>query len=291
MAVQATQEDLFAVQVEAVGLDVHPAEAESDRLTVQNRAVPLQLDHQGVAVGIGNGPGPDAGHGDVQNRVAGALIQQNIARLVQNGHLEGAAVNVFRGNLQMEGIGGGGGDIQVGDQAFLPHIQPDLPVQAAEGQIVDDEAEGGDLRVLGGVQLYGDAVVTLADQVGDLKAEGGIAAAVMGGLHAVDIDGGDVPRAVKLEEQPLAGHFFGNGQRFPVAADHLIAVGTCIMQGQLSRGVGKLHGFKAAKTGREIVGPGGGEFPVSAKTDHRSGLLLRFSFHHKARKGKMQVNS
>ena len=42
----------------------------------------------------------------------------------------------------MDGLGGGSGDVEVRNIAFLPDIQPDLPVQATIGQIVDNKSEG-----------------------------------------------------------------------------------------------------------------------------------------------------
>ena len=100
-------------------------------------------------------------------------------------------------HFHMDGVGAGCGDINILNVALLPHIQPNFPVQSAVGQIVDDEAEGRDLPVFGAVELHRDAVVlSRTDESGDLDAEGGVAAAVGGGENAVDVDGGDMRRAV-----------------------------------------------------------------------------------------------
>ena len=77
---------------------------------------------------------------------------------------------------------GGRVDEQVGQAAFCRGFQPDLPVQPAVGQVVDDKAKGRDGRVLPGVQLHGQQVFALpVHKVGDLHCKAGIAAPVLPG--------------------------------------------------------------------------------------------------------------
>ena len=70
--------------------------------------------------------------------------------------------------------------------ALLPDIQPDLPVQAAVGQVIDDVTEGRDFRVLRGVQPDAQQIFSAQGRrVGNFHPEAGVAAAVGGQLPAV----------------------------------------------------------------------------------------------------------
>ena len=94
---------------------------------------------------------------------------------------------------------------QVADPRLTGSLQPDLPVQAAVGQIVDDVAEGRNLRVFGGVQPDGQQVVLTQDGgLGNLYPETGVAASVLHQLPTVEKDGSDVGGPVKLEENVLS---------------------------------------------------------------------------------------
>ena len=102
-------------------------------------------------------------------------------------------------HFYVDGIRAGRCDINILNICLFPHIQPHFPIKTTVGQIINDKAEGRDFRIFGGIQLDGDKrIFAGGDKIGDLTAESGISAAVVGSLGAVYIDGGYVAGTVKL---------------------------------------------------------------------------------------------
>ena len=97
-------------------------------------------------------PGLDAGALDGDDAVGGEGLANQHPFSLQQLHQQQAPVGVVEGGADFQGGQGWRGDKQVLDIAFFPHIQPDLPVQAAIGQVVNDVTEGRDFRIFGGVQ-------------------------------------------------------------------------------------------------------------------------------------------
>ena len=213
-------------------------------MAVQHLAIFFQGHHAGVKIGIFWAPGPCAGHRDLHNVIAGQLPDQNVSCRILDLHMVGTAFLMLSGDLQADGFRGRSGDVDIGNEAPVPHIQPDLPVQAAIGQIIDHKAEGRHRRILGGVQFYRHQILTGLHRIGNLHPKCGIAAAVVGKLPAIDIDRGNMGRTVKLQEQPFALHVIRHFQLPAVSADHLVAFVVGIMQGELLYRVGQPHLLK-----------------------------------------------
>ena len=74
--------------------------------------------------------------------------------------LQRTAIGVFHGSGELQTGKGGGIYKDIGEEAILPHIQPNLPVQPSVGQIVNNKAEGRDLAVFCGIQLHSNQVFT-----------------------------------------------------------------------------------------------------------------------------------
>ena len=269
MAVQTSEEGLLAVEVEAVGTEFDGPEAEFDAPGIQHLAVLLQGHPADVAHGPHGVPGLHPGTGE-GHALAGleSAFGDDVAAL---GHFRfhGAAVHAYGGGLDADRLRVGGGDEDVFQIALFPDVQPDLPVKTAVGQIIDHEAEGRHQGVLGGVQLdCQDVLDAERHRVGDLSPEARVAAPVVGHFPAVHVDGGDVGRAVELQEDPFAPELFAQGQHLAVAADHLVGLVVRIVEGQLPYRVGEPHRLAVTFAGSEAIGPLLREYPIIAKTDH-----------------------
>ena len=164
---------------------------------------------------------------------------------------------------------GGRVDEQIGQAAFCRSFQPDLPVQPAVGQVVDDKAKGWNGRVFTGIQLHGQQVFTLpVHKVCDLHRKAGIAAPVLPGNPAVDPHHCLMSSAVKAEEQPGRSLHRRHPEPFAVAADHLVIGGGGIVQRHLPAGMGQADGllFWHRQPLAKGFGPVVGKLPIIAKT-------------------------
>ena len=200
MSVQAPEEYLFSVEPEFIGEPFDGPEAEFDLLPVQHKAILFQFHHQCMPVRVVDAPFPHSGHRHFHDVIIGSLVQKNIALFIQHFHQEGAAFCLLRGDFQTDGFRGGCGDVKIGNIAFFPDIQPDLPVQSAIGQIVNDKAKRRHRRIFCGIQLHRQQVFAGADCFGDFHPECRVAAAVGGHFPAIDINCGNMCRAVKLQK-------------------------------------------------------------------------------------------
>ena len=225
-----------------------------------------QLRAQGVELGVLRAPGLGVGHAHGEALVSDLACQALLP--VPDGK---AHQPVFpdKRKLRLEPVKARGEDIEVFDILPLPHVEPDLAVEPAVGQIVDHEAEGRHRGVLRAVKLYTDAVFpAIAYRVRDLRAKGGVAAAVLAELFAVDKDLRDMRRAVKLQEKPLAAVFLRDVQRAAIAVDALVVLGACVMKRRLSDAVGQAHGHGLSAARQQLLRPVFGKLPGATKIDH-----------------------
>ena len=263
MPIQAPEEVFFPIEIEAVGGELRRAETEVHLFFIQN-ATAIQKAHPAeIQVGVLRPPGAgvDALGRDVVFPAAG--VPQLLAGRREDGNIDiaGEAVGL---HLDFRPVNGGGGDENILDAAASLFNQPCLPVESAVGKIVDHKAKGWNFRVLGGVQSDCQGILPGLHQAGDLQTEGGIAAAVLPCRHAVDKDGGNVGRAVELQEEPLAGNILGQGELSAIAADHLIILVVNIMQRQLHRVVGQVNTLPCPLVIHKFLAPLAGKFPTVA---------------------------
>ena len=263
--VQPSQEGAPAVQVEAVGLEFHHPEAHLLLPHVHDLADFQQGHPAGIEHRVLRIPRPDSRALDGDDAVGGEGLAHQTPFAPQQLHQQQTALGVVELGTDFQGSQGGSGDEQIFDVAFLPDIQPDLPVQAAVGQIVDDVAEGRNFRILGGIQPDGQQVVlSQPDGFGDLHPEAGVAAPVLHQLPTVEKDGSDVRRAVKLEENVPSRQLSSQGQDFPIAAEALIGLRIGVVKGNLLHGVGQAHGNSPSLTQGKAVEPFRRKFPIVA---------------------------
>ena len=97
-------------------------------------------------------PGLDPGALDGDDAVGGKGLAQKLPFPLVQLHQQKASMGIVEGGTDFQGGQSGGCDEDVFNITLFPHIQPDLPVQAAVGQVVNDVTEGRDFRILGGVQ-------------------------------------------------------------------------------------------------------------------------------------------
>ena len=266
MPVQPPEEKLLPVEIEAIGPEFRRPIAESHFLPVQHCPALQQFCPQGIQLGRVHRPGLGLRVGDPLLRAALRLHQQLLS--VQDGKADGIVCPADL-HLGHQRVRCRGGDEHIRDVALFPQVQPHLPVQAAIGQVVDDEAEGRDGRVFSGVQLHRQVDFSAeAGIVRDLQPEGSIAAAVAPHMDAVDVHIGPMGRAVKLQKQPFPPPAFRDGQLPPVAANHLIVLRPGIMQGQLLHVVGQPHRLPRPFPFEEGLAPFRRKFPIVAKADH-----------------------
>ena len=263
--VQSPQKGALAVEVKAVGLEFHHPEAYLLLPHVHDLA-DFQKGHPaGVEHRVAGIPGPDTGALDGDHAIGGEGLAYDAPLTPQQLHQQQTAIGVVELGANFQGGEGRRGDEQVFDVAFFPDVQPDLPVQAAVGQVVDDVAEGRNFRIFGGVQTDGQQVVLpQPDGLGDLHPEAGVAAPVFHQLPTVEEDGGDVGRTVKLEEQVLSRQLRPQAQDFPVAAEALVDLGIGIVKGNFLHGVGQAHGDTLPIAQGKAVKPFRRKFPIVA---------------------------
>ena len=275
--VQTPQESLFAVEIEPVCTELGGAEAHLCFLHVHDLA-DFQQGHPAV---VENGPlrvpGLDHGTGDGHGApgLKGLLHQQPLP--LGKLHQQDAPLPMAQGGTDFQGFHIRGGDVQILNVGFFLHIQPNLPVQAAVGQVVHRKAEGGNLGILPGVQLHRQQIFPA--QVGfpgDFHPEAGIAAAVLGQRLAVEEHRGDMPRPVKLQKQPLPRQLLPQFQPAPIAADHLVSGRIGIMQRQLLSRMRQPHRLPGPHPQSEFLRPLGNKFPTIAQTQHPNALLFVF---------------
>ena len=158
---------------------------------------------------------------------------------------------------------GGSGDKNIRNVAFRADIQPDFPVDAAEGQVVYHTAKGRGGRIFGGIQPDRNQIgFSETNRLGDFHPEAGIASAMGSQFFAVYIHGGNVGSTVKLQKQPLLPVFQGDLQRLAVAAEHLVAFRVGVVQGHGLHIMGNIHQGEAAFTLGEVFRPGRGKLPA-----------------------------
>ena len=106
-------------------------------------------------------------------------------------------------------------------------------------------------------------------KVGNFDGEAGVAALMLPGQLAVQVDFRLMGGPVKAQEYPGR---IGNGQCAAVTADHLIVRGVCVVERQLPAGMGQTHRTTANRfTPTEGIAPLLCKFPVIAKTvSHRT---------------------
>ena len=265
MSVQPPQEGAPAVQVKAVGLEFHHPEANLLLPHVHDLADFQQGHPAGIEHRVLRIPRPDSGALDGDDAVGGEGLAHQTPLAPQQLHQQQTALGVVKLGTDFQGGQGGSGDEQIFDVTFLPDIQPDLPVQAAIGQIVDDVAEGRNLRVFGGVQPDGQQVVLTQDGgLGNLYPETGVAAPVLHQLPTVEKDGSDVGGPVKLEENVLSRQLSPQGQDFPIAAEALIGLRIGVVKGNLLHSVGQAHGNSLSLTQGKAVEPFRRKLPIVA---------------------------
>ncbi len=265
--VQAPQEALLPVEVEAVGLKFDGAEAHAVLHPVEKAALSVQqLRPAGVELGLFRAPA--LGPGDADGEAVPAQLTGEDLIAVQNAQPRPGVVALDR-ELGLQPVIAGRHRVEIGDIAPLTDVQPDLPVQSAVGQIVDHKAEGRDGGVLRAVETDGQLVLrAVAHEIADLHPEGGVAAAVLGAFDTVTIHRGDVGGTVKLQKEALAPIFGGDVQLPPVAGDHLVVPGPGIMQGTLLYRVGQADRTGCPLKAHKVLRPGFAELPVVAQADH-----------------------
>ena len=249
VSVQTPQEGLFAVEIKAIRPELCGAEAKRHLFAVDGLSGCVQK----------------LCHGMMQNRVLGIprlcvwdgkLHLPGFCRLCgllgQQGAVCGLQPDADRhgcgcklcGPLHHSLLQGGRVDEQVGQAAFGGGFQPDLPVQTAVGQVINDKAKGRNGRVFTGIQLHGQQVFTLpVHKVGDLHRKAGIAAPVLPGNPAVDPHHCLMGGSVKADKQPGRSLYRRHPEPFAVAADHLVIGGGGIVQWHLPAGMGQADGL------------------------------------------------
>ncbi len=231
--VEAAQLDVLAVQHEA-GRRV-PCLAETDAgLVLVLRAVRVgQVNDHAVELRIGQAPEVDVrerieiqivilglsldlGAGCFQHLIA--VEQLRAQRRPARRTLQIAA----HGDRTVRGQGPHRFGVHVVDKRRRNDAQLDVAVDAAEGQVVDSESEGRDVRALPRIQFHGDHVVAIVLQMrGQLEAERRVAALVLFELVAVDRDGGGGHGSAEIQEDALALPA-GHGPKVPaVGGDEL----------------------------------------------------------------------
>ena len=153
---------------------------------------------------------------------------------------------------------------QVRHAGFGGCFQPDLTVQPAVGEVVDDKSERRQSRVLARIQPHGEQIFCIAaHKIGNLQRKRRVAAQMLAHELAVYIDGSLVGCAVKPQKQPRR---VGHGQGTAVAADHLVVGRVGVVERQFPAGVGQPHRLAGHRcAGAERVAPVFGKFPIVTK--------------------------
>ena len=222
MPVQTPEECFLAVQIEAVGLELRRTEANLCLPGIQHHAVFAQQCHPaGIPVGIFNRPGSCPVVYQT-HRACGSR-----AGLGQNGFFfridqldpVGAVSPIFRSDPELKLGQIGGSHIDIRNVAGFLHIQPDLPVKAAIGQIINNKTEGRNGAVFRGIQLHRQQVISaIVHRLGNIHPKACIAGAVGGQFPTVHIDRGDMGRTVKLQKKLLSPEQIADFQLPAIAA-------------------------------------------------------------------------
>ena len=249
MAVQPPQKGLFSVEVKAIRPELCGAEAKRHLFAVDGLSGCIQKlcrsMMQNRVLGV---PRLCVRDGKLHLpgfcRLCGLLCQQGaVCGLQPDADRHGCGCELC-GPLHHGIMQGGRVDEQIGQAAFCRSFQPDLPVQPAVGQVVDDKAKGRNGRVFSGVQLHGQQVFILpVHKVGDLHRKAGIAAPVLPGNPAVDPHHCLMGGSVKAEEQPGRSLYRRHLEPLAVAADHLVIGRRGIVQRHLPAGMGQADGL------------------------------------------------
>ena len=153
-------------------------------------------------------------------------------------------------------LGGGGGHLGLGEEQTARSVIGQINVDGVADKEVDvavDPAEEGEVTRQGGHggivgvgDLHGYGVLLAAlDVVGDVKAEGGVAALVLTHGGAVDIQGGHGVGALELDPQGLARVVGGDRDGAAVDARAAVVVLAAVLTVQGVPGVGEGHRFPA----------------------------------------------
>ena len=161
---------------------------------------------------------------------------------------------------------------QVGHAGGSGGFEPDLAVESAVGQVVDDEAEWRQGRVFPRVQPHGQQIFCVTmHKICNFQCKRRVAAQMFPHELAVQVDGSLVGRAVKPQKQPRRVR---QGQRAAVAADHLVVCGVCVVERQFAAGMGQTHSLAwHGCAGAKGIAPDLGKFPIIAKAVfHRTAI-------------------
>ena len=88
--------------------------------------------------------------------------------------------------------------LDLADEDWRSHFQPDVAVDPGIGEIVDRAAERRNFRIFRAVDLHRDQVGAGLEAPGQARGEGGVAVAMRDDFFAVAIDHGIGHGAVKL---------------------------------------------------------------------------------------------
>ena len=249
VSVQTPQEGLFSVEVEAICPELCGAEAKRHLFAVDGLSGCVQkLCHGMVQNRMRCIPRLCVRHRKLHLpgfcRLCGLLCQQGaVCGLQPDTDRHGCGRKLCR-PLHHGVMQGGRVDEQVGQAAFCRSLQPDLPVQPAVGQVVDDKAKGRDSRVFPGVQLHGEQVFAFpVNKIGNLHRKAGVAAPMLPGNPAVDPHHRLMGGSVKAEEQPGRSLYRRHPEPLAVAADHLVIGRRGIVQRHLPAGMGQADGL------------------------------------------------
>ena len=275
MAVQPAQKGLFPVQIKAVRPEHSRPETEGGFPAVQYLPFGIeQLCYAAVEIRMLSVPRCGVGQRKTAFRrfCRGQLAaHQRLARTAAEPDAQrGGLLRCFNGQLY-----GSLGQCRcvhekIAHTALRRGFKPDLPVQAAVGQIVDDKAEGRQAGVLARIQPHGQQVFcAAAHKVGNFDGEAGVAALMLPGQLAVQVDLRLMGGPVKAQEYPGR---IGNGQCAAVTADHLIVRGVCVVERQLPAGMGQANRAAVNRFApAEVLAPLLCKFPVITKTvSHRT---------------------
>jgi len=111
--------------------------------------------------------------------------------------------------------------VDVFDEDLRDDAESDLAVDAAEGEVVDFVAEGWDVFAFGGIDVEREDVVLWLEVMGELEAEGCVAAAILAELVAVAVDGGGEHDAFEVGEDALALRGGGDVELAAIGGDEL----------------------------------------------------------------------
>ena len=279
MAVQSPEESLFPVEIESVFFELRSPEANLYLLHIQHLADLQQGNTAGIADRMVTAPGLHHGAVDGNDTGRGEGFSHQLPLTFFQFHQNDTAGGIVQGGTDLQGIQIRCGDEEVFNVAFFLHIQPDFPIQAAVGQIIHHKAKGWDFTVLGGIQLHRQNIFfTQTGSFRDLHPEAGIAGAVMGQFHTVQINRGNMGSTVKLQEQVFFRQFRSQFQLPAITADHLIGVMVRIVLRALPHRMGQpdsgTHTFTVFKSGEPVCD----KFPVVTKTPHNKASSMDVFF-------------